>query len=249
MPTKTPKAPTKPASHRRIYAAVSRIPRGRVATYGQVAVVAGLPRRARLVGQALRALAADSDVPWHRVVNAKGRISARGDLLGHEDLQEQLLRREGVRFVGGAIPLGRHGWPAAANADANGGARRPRRSTTAAARAVRTKRVYDPPQASDGVRVLVDRLWPRGIKKAAARVDEWRKALAPSAPLRQWFGHDPGRWAEFQRRYRRELDAQPDAVAALRDLAAQRPVTLLYAAKDTEHNNAATLRDYLAQPD
>jgi len=97
-------------SHRRIYRVVSRIPRGRVATYGQVAELAGLPRRARLVGHALRVLAFDTPVPWHRVVNAQGRISLRGDALGHEDLQLQLLRREGVRFVAGVIPLERYRW-------------------------------------------------------------------------------------------------------------------------------------------
>ena len=101
--------PPVPASARKIYAVVSRIPRGRVATYGQVAAVAGLPRRARLVGYALRVLPDDTRVPWHRVVNAQGRISPRGDLLGHEDLQAHLLRREGVRFTaGGAVSLDRY---------------------------------------------------------------------------------------------------------------------------------------------
>ena len=93
----------RPASdtYRRIYAAVRRVPRGRVATYGQIAEVAGLPRHARLVGYALNVLPPDSGVPWHRVVNAQGRISPRADALGYEDLQERLLRREGVRLVGG----------------------------------------------------------------------------------------------------------------------------------------------------
>jgi methylated-DNA-protein-cysteine methyltransferase-like protein len=97
-------------TYRRIYAVVSRIPRGRVATYGQVASVARLPRQARLVGYALNVLAPGSRVPWHRVVNAKGRISLRSRGLGHDELQEQMLRREGVRFVDGAIPLARHQW-------------------------------------------------------------------------------------------------------------------------------------------
>jgi methylated-DNA-protein-cysteine methyltransferase related protein len=97
-------------SYRRIYAVVSRIPRGRVATYGQVAELARLPRQARLVGYALNVLTADSDVPWHRVVNAAGKVSVRGDGLGHEELQAQLLRREGVRFVGGALSLARYRW-------------------------------------------------------------------------------------------------------------------------------------------
>lgn len=97
--------------YRRIYDVVVRIPKGRIATYGQVAVLAGLPRQARLVGYALHALpAAESRVPWHRVVNAKGEISIRGDGLGHDELQAHLLRREGVRFVKDAIPLPRYRW-------------------------------------------------------------------------------------------------------------------------------------------
>ena len=102
--------PTASSSYPKIYAAVSRIPKGRVATYGQIASLAGLPRQARLVGYAMHALPAESDVPWHRVVNAAGKISIRGDGLGHDELQAQLLRREGVRFVDGAIPLARFLW-------------------------------------------------------------------------------------------------------------------------------------------
>ena len=102
--------PTASSSYPKIYAAVSRIPKGRVATYGQIASLAGLPRQARLVGYAMHALPAESDVPWHRVVNAAGKISIRGDGLGHDELQEQLLRREGVRFVDGAIPLATFRW-------------------------------------------------------------------------------------------------------------------------------------------
>jgi methylated-DNA-protein-cysteine methyltransferase-like protein len=97
-------------TYARIYRVVRRVPRGRVATYGQVAALAGLPRHARLVGYALNVLPAASDVPWHRIVNAQGRISLRADALGHEDLQTQLLRREGVRMSDGAIPLDRFGW-------------------------------------------------------------------------------------------------------------------------------------------
>ena len=102
--------PTKSDSYRRIYGAVSRIPKGRVATYGQIAALAGLPRQARLVGYAMHALPADSDVPWHRVVNAAGRISLRADTLGHDELQGHLLRREGVRFVAGVISLAKYRW-------------------------------------------------------------------------------------------------------------------------------------------
>ena len=89
---------------------MTRIPKGRVATYGQVAALAKLPRQARFVGYALHALPADSDVPWHRVVNAAGKISLRGDALGHEELQAQLLKREGVRFAGDTIPLAEYRW-------------------------------------------------------------------------------------------------------------------------------------------
>ena len=98
------------SSYPKIYAAVSRIPKGRVATYGQIAALAGLPRQARLVGYALSKLTPESAVPWHRVVNAKGEISLRANALGHDDLQAQLLRRERVRFSANAIPLGRFLW-------------------------------------------------------------------------------------------------------------------------------------------
>lgn len=233
-------------SLRRIYATVSRIPKGRVATYGQVAEVAGLPRRARLVGRALRELDEDSDVPWHRVVNAKGAISLRGDLLDHEGLQEHLLRREGVDFDGRAIPLARYGWQAAARgAKPSGAPERSLRSRPAAS-AIAVKRVYDPPARTDGTRVLVDRLWPRGIAKAKARVDAWLKEVGPSTALRTWFAHDPARWTEFQRRYHREL-ANSGAARSVADFARRGPVTLLFGAKDEEHNNAVALRGYLAR--
>jgi uncharacterized protein YeaO (DUF488 family)/alkylated DNA nucleotide flippase Atl1 len=227
-------------SLRRIYATVSRIPKGRVATYGQVAEVAGLPRRARLVGRALRELDEHSDVPWHRVVNAKGTISLRGDLLDHEGLQEQLLRREGVDFDGRAIPLDRFGWRA------NDGAKGRAAGSKARTTSIAIKRIYDPPAKMDGTRVLVDRLWPRGIAKTKARVDVWMKEVGPSTALRTWFGHDPARWAEFQRRYHREL-ANSGAVREVADLARRGPITLLFAAKDEEHNNAVALRDYLTR--
>jgi uncharacterized protein YeaO (DUF488 family) len=111
--------------------------------------------------------------------------------------------------------------------------------------AIRVKRVYDPPARGDGVRVLVDRLWPRGLKKDEARIDHWMKDVAPSAGLRRWFAHDPARWDEFRRRYRAELAAHPDALAELRRLAEGRTVTLLFAARDADHNNAVALRDML----
>jgi methylated-DNA-protein-cysteine methyltransferase-like protein len=114
--------PAPGSSYDDIYAVVARIPRGRVATYGQVALLAGRPRQARLVGYALHALPAGSPVPWHRVVNAAGRISLRGGALGFEDVQARLLAREGIRFAAGAIPLARYRWvPRAAPARAKQG--------------------------------------------------------------------------------------------------------------------------------
>lgn len=109
----------------------------------------------------------------------------------------------------------------------------------------RIKRAYERPVRTDGCRVLVDRLWPRGVSKAEARIDQWRKEIAPSTVLRKWFAHDPARWAEFKRRYSSELDAQPEALAELRKLATKKTVTLVYGAKDTEHNQAVALKEYL----
>lgn len=111
---------------------------------------------------------------------------------------------------------------------------------------LRIKRIYDEPAASDGVRVLVDRLWPRGVAKATARLDDWCKGVAPSPELRTWWQHDPERFDEFAARYRAELDANPDAVAALLALArGSAVVTLLYGAKDPQVNHAVVLRGYL----
>ena len=110
---------------------------------------------------------------------------------------------------------------------------------------VRLKRAYEPAEAADGVRVLVDRLWPRGVSKEEARIDEWAKDIAPSTALRTWFGHDPARWAEFQRRYREEIKANPDLLAHLRALARKGPITLVYSARDEVHNDAVVLRDAL----
>ncbi|MGV6876731.1 DUF488 domain-containing protein [Pseudochelatococcus sp. B33] len=112
---------------------------------------------------------------------------------------------------------------------------------------IRLKRIYDPPAEDDGARVLVDRLWPRGIRKEGARLTLWLKDVAPSPELRRWFGHDPARWDEFSRRYRAELDANGEAVQRLREFLALGPLTLLYAAHDTEHNQAVVLADYLRE--
>lgn len=109
------------------------------------------------------------------------------------------------------------------------------------------KRVYDEPEPGDGARVLVERLWPRGLSKERAHVDVWLKEIAPSRELRTWYGHDPQKFAEFRRRYEIELASQTGqaALARLRDLAKQGPVTLVFAAHDTEHTNAVVLRDLL----
>jgi len=109
---------------------------------------------------------------------------------------------------------------------------------------IRTKRVYDPPAPEDGTRVLVDRLWPRGLAADDARVDWWAKDLAPSDKLRRWFGHAPPRYREFVERYRRELNDNGSATR-LRQLIAERTVTLVYAARDERHNNARALIEIL----
>lgn len=109
---------------------------------------------------------------------------------------------------------------------------------------VQIKRVYDPPAPGDGRRVLVDRLWPRGLKKEQAAIDVWLKEVAPSTTLRQWYHHDPAKWTEFKRRYFAELADSPH-VAELRQMAQTAPLTLLYTARDEEHNNALALHEYL----
>jgi len=110
---------------------------------------------------------------------------------------------------------------------------------------IRIKRVYDAPAAEDGVRLLVDRIWPRGMAKEAAAVDEWLREAAPSPALRKWFAHDPRHWREFQQRYFRELDERPEVVARLRELMSSRALTLLYGARNPDLNNAVALRHYL----
>ena len=110
---------------------------------------------------------------------------------------------------------------------------------------IRIKRIYDPAARGDGARVLVDRLWPRGVSKEAAGKLVWLKDVAPTPKLRTWFGHDPARFAEFSRRYRAELEHNEPGPAELRALAGKGTVTLLYGARDTEHNHALVLKDYL----
>ncbi len=113
---------------------------------------------------------------------------------------------------------------------------------------VQVKRAYEAPAPDDGTRILIDRLWPRGIKKEALKLDHWDKELAPSTELRQWFGHDPKRWAEFQKRYAEELHSKQSALGALREMAREGHVTLVYGAHDEKHNNAVALRDLLLAP-
>ena len=110
---------------------------------------------------------------------------------------------------------------------------------------IRLKRAYEPASRGDGKRILVDRLWPRGVKKTEAAIDGWFKDLSPSTELRKWFGHDPARWEEFRRRFASELSQHPEALHKLRELARNGPVTLVYAAHDESHNDAIVLRDVL----
>lgn len=107
------------------------------------------------------------------------------------------------------------------------------------------KRAYDPPEGSDGFRILVDRLWPRGVAKESARIDLWLKEIAPSTALRKWFDHDPVKWLEFRDRYLQELRHQPETVAQLVAHLQRGVVTLVYGAKDREHNHAVALKEYL----
>lgn len=110
---------------------------------------------------------------------------------------------------------------------------------------LRVKRVYEPPSRSDGRRILIDRLWPRGLSKAAARVDFWAKKAAPSAKLRTWFGHEPDKWPEFRARYFAELDANPAGVAELRAAMGSGTVTILFGAREERYNNAVALVAYV----
>ena len=110
---------------------------------------------------------------------------------------------------------------------------------------LRLKRAYEPAEPGDGTRILIDRLWPRGVSKAKAALDDWIKDVAPSTELRKWFGHDPARWTEFQRRYRAELRGRSETLDRIRNLAREHVVTLVYSAHDEEHNDAVVLRSVL----
>ena len=110
---------------------------------------------------------------------------------------------------------------------------------------IAVKRAYEQPSTNDGYRILVDRLWPRGLSKDKARIDLWLKDVAPSAELRKWFAHDPAKWTDFQRRYLDELKQKKQLLATIKAQAGKTPVTLIYGARDEEHNDAVVLRDLL----
>jgi uncharacterized protein YeaO (DUF488 family) len=110
---------------------------------------------------------------------------------------------------------------------------------------IRVKRVYEPEEKSDGARFLIDHLWPRGVKKEALHVERWIKSVSPSNQLRSWFGHEPAKWKGFQRRYFAELNNQPETWEPLREIARKKDITLVYGARDSEHNNAVALKSYL----
>ena len=110
---------------------------------------------------------------------------------------------------------------------------------------IKLKRAYDPPSPDDGVRILIDRLWPRGISKKDAALDHWMKDLAPSAELRKWFHHDPTRWREFVQRYSSEVEANMPLLDELRSLAQKGQITLVYSARNEQQNNATALKDFI----
>ncbi|MCW8126251.1 DUF488 domain-containing protein [Microbulbifer halophilus] len=114
-----------------------------------------------------------------------------------------------------------------------------------APKSIHCKRAYEPPERNDGYRVLVDRLWPRGVSRESLQLDDWRKDLAPSDELRRWFNHDPRLWAAFYQRYHRELREREKEIGTLLKACNGRPLTLLYAARDPEHNNAVALKMFL----
>jgi uncharacterized protein YeaO (DUF488 family) len=110
---------------------------------------------------------------------------------------------------------------------------------------VKLKRAYEPASADDGIRILIDRLWPRGVKKADAAIDQWVKDIAPSTALRKWFGHDPARWTVFRRRYAAGVQQHPEQLSRLRALARRGPITLVFSAHDEVHHDAIALRNFL----
>jgi len=118
-------------------------------------------------------------------------------------------------------------------------------TTKISAANVKLKRAYEPPAADDGTRILIDRLWPRGVTKKRAAIDQWMKDIAPSTALRKWFGHDPDRWDEFRHRYAKEVHQNATLFDQLRSLARHGPITLVYSAHDEKHNDAVELRELI----
>ncbi len=112
---------------------------------------------------------------------------------------------------------------------------------------IQLKRAYDDVESGDGTRILVDRMWPRGVSKAKLQIDHWLKDISPSSDLRKWFGHDPERWEGFQKAYRKELAGEPEGLQTLREAADNGKITLVFAAKDREHNNAVVLKQLLEE--
>ena len=176
----------------------------------------------------------------HRAQGAQGVPTVAGDSATAQALQQSAVPQSPAPRHTHAVRMSPPDMDANADLCASTG------KSTGKGTDVRIRRVYEDASADDGLRVLVDRLWPRGKSKQNAHVDVWLKDIAPSKELRSWFGHIPERFDEFASRYRRELDANTEAVNRLRELIADHPrVTLLYGAKDSEHNNAVVLREYL----
>jgi uncharacterized protein YeaO (DUF488 family) len=123
----------------------------------------------------------------------------------------------------------------------------PKRNYKGGSEMIKLKRVYEPAASGDGTRFLVERLWPRGVKKSALQMDAWLKEVAPSTELRQWFSHDPAKWSDFRARYFRELRANRGAIEPIVTAARRGAVTLLYSSHDAEHNNAVALKDYIGR--
>lgn len=192
-------------------------------------------------------------------LNAWNTMSHVPATTAESDALSKDLKRRGFRFVGSTV-IYAHMQAAGlvndhttdcfrhpSNLSLQSRAYIPIKSRTTPASGIRIKRVYDSPSPDDGFRILIDRLWPRGLSKEAARVNLWQKDLAPSTALRNWFQHDPGRWKDFQARYAIELDQNIEAVEDLWQQARHGPVTLLFGAKNEKYNNAVALKAYLSR--
>ena len=173
-----------------------------------------------------------ADAPWEKLLSVK----KSGDHVFFAIPQAFAMRRVSTRAS--------KAWRMASKRTGSGPFRLPQGQE---AQMIKLKRVYEPAASSDGSRFLVERLWPRGVKRTALRIDAWLKDVAPSTNLRRWFRHDPKKWDEFQRRYRRELDANPEVWRSLRKATEHGTVTLVYSSHDSEHNNAVALKKYLEE--